>query len=43
MTQTQFAVIIGTIYITHSINKEISSIIGAIILIAAAVKNLGWL
>lgn len=43
MTQTQFAAIIGTIYISHAISKQTSGIIGAIILIVSAAKELGWL
>lgn len=43
MTQAQYLTIIGTIYITHSMNKELSGIVGLLVLLGAAANGLGWL
>jgi hypothetical protein len=43
MTSTQFLVIIGTIYIAPHINKYWCQAMGALFLVVAVSKDLGWL
>jgi hypothetical protein len=43
MTDTQFAVIVGTIWIAPHSNKWYAVVVGCGFVLAAAVKGLGWL
>jgi len=43
MTDTQYLVILGTIYLAPYINAVYCQFIGALMLLAAAAKGLGWL
>ena len=43
MTDTQFLVVIGTIWIAPHVNKYYAQITGSIIICIAACKGLGWI
>lgn len=43
MTDTQFLVVIGTIWIAPHVNKYYAQITGSIIICLAACKGLGWI
>lgn len=43
MTETQFLVLLGTIWITPHLNKLYAQIMGIIFLGFAACKGLGWI
>ena len=43
MSETQYITIIGTMYLARSMDRTASGVIGAIILLVAAAKGLGWI
>ena len=43
MTDAQYALLIGTIYVVPSLDKSFSVCIGLGLMIAASLKGLGWI
>lgn len=43
MTDEQFLVIVGTIYVAPFCNKYVNAILGSVMIIVACAKKLGWL
>jgi len=43
MTEAQFLVILGTIWVSPHLHKGYGQIIGSVMLIVAACKGLGWI